>query len=69
MGEEKERIVSGIMKFNIEIKCAKKSRVTEEKLYGYIIRSIAGVVANNNGIITTMSCDTEKHNEEEEGEK
>lgn len=39
------------MKFNVEIKCNEKSKVQEEKLYGYIIRAIGGVVASNDGII------------------
>ena len=44
------------MKFNIEIECTDNSKVTEEKLYGYVLRAIASVVANNSGIITSMSC-------------
>ena len=48
------------MKFNIEVECTDNSRVTEEKLHGYILRAIAGVVANNYAIITSMSCTKEE---------
>ena len=47
---------SDSMKFNIEIECTDNSKVTEEKLYGYVLRAIASVAANNYGIITNMSC-------------
>ena len=50
------------MKFNIEVECTDNSRVTEEKLHGYILRAIAGVVANNYAIITSMSCETREKN-------
>lgn len=43
------------MKFNVEIKCNEKSKVQEEKLYGYIIRAIGGVVASNDGIIKNIT--------------
>lgn len=42
------------MRILIDVKCNKNSRVTEEKLYGYILRAIAGVTANNEGIITEL---------------
>lgn len=50
------------MKFNVEIVCTDASRVTEEKLHGYILRAIAGVVANNGGIITSMYCTKSEKN-------
>lgn len=57
--EESKKASDG-MKFNVEIVCTDNSKVTEEKLYGYVLRAIASVVANNCGIITSMSlvrCD------------
>lgn len=45
------------IKMNLEIQCTDNSRVSVEKLYGYVIRAIAGVVANNGGIVTKMNID------------
>ena len=45
------------IKMNLEIQCTDNSRVSVEKLYGYVLRAIAGVVANNDGIVTKMNVE------------
>lgn len=51
------------IKMNLEIQCTDNSRVSVEKLYGYVLRAIAGVVSNNDGIVTKMNVEIPKLNE------
>ena len=44
-----------MIKMTLDIKCTDKSRVQEEQLVGYLLRAIAGVTANNKGIITNYT--------------
>lgn len=46
-----------MIKMTLDIKCTDKSRVQEEQLVGYLLRVIAGVTANNKGIITNYTCE------------
>lgn len=45
------------IKVNIEITCTKKSKVTAEELSCYILRAVAGVTANNKGMVTGYTAE------------
>ena len=45
------------IKITINVGCLEKSRVKKEQIAGYLLRAIAGVTANNKGIITNYTCE------------